>query len=119
MSHGIKSTPHSPFRPTKPINASVKAEIKKQRKKRQLGSGCLSVAVLKSASGTHDQQKTRQSTVVSGAPGNTGDQVHLQLEIDPLAIRARCSCHNYNSKCSGLMTTTVAVAPAQWAEIQN
>jgi len=75
--------------------------------------------VLKSASGTHDQQKTRQSTVVSGAPGNTGDQVHLQLEIDPLAIRARCSCHNYNSKCSGLMTTTVAVAPAQWVEIQD
>jgi len=33
MSHGIKSTPHSPFRPTKPINASVKAEIKKRGKK--------------------------------------------------------------------------------------
>jgi len=34
MSHGIKSTPHSPFRPTKPINASVKAEINKKEEKK-------------------------------------------------------------------------------------
>lgn len=85
---------------------------------RSLSTCRLSVAALKSASGT--SRSCCGGLTPSRHPATPPPSRYIlglpplrlsQPLAEPSAIRARCSCHNYNGKCSRLMTTTtVAVA---------
>lgn len=104
MSYGIKSVSHIAHQPTKPINASVKP-----------GSGCLSVAALKSASGTHDRRKPASRQLCQNplspreyrkpsAP-STGDRPFsnpCSLLLSQLQQQVRRTNDNYSSNCSAL-----------------
>lgn len=89
-----------------------------------LSSCRLSVAALKSASGTSrsccrdsPSSRPRPSSPLWTAPCRVLrlPPLHLSQPLaEPSAIRARCSCHNYNGKCSRLMTTTTVAVAAQW-----